>query len=327
MATPANATSVVDAQKRAPQEFKNAVDFLRAKAGPKVRLGILNGKRVEYFKGKTAIRTLLSPHYQKLKKVPPVKDEDEAKALMVKLLPLYVFFSLFPSFFLFPAYCETKSAFFLRTDRPVPETPIPSGQPKPLRLSPQQSFDPLAYYTWFYDGSPLYTYLGGLAMVLIMLAGVMFPLWPVKLRIGVWYLSVGVLGLIGAFLGLAVVRLVFWCVTVLTMKRAIWIFPNLFEDVGFVDSFIPGWDYDEPKKKKKSGTHAKGHTHTKKHKSGSGSASGKAKHGQGQGHGGVEVSSPAPSSALPTTAEGEARAEGGSEGVRKRVTVEDADEE
>lgn len=74
-------------------------------------------------------------------------------------------------------------------------------------------------------------------MVLIMLAGVMFPLWPVKLRIGVWYLSVGVLGLVGAFLGLAVVRLVFWCVTVLTMKRAIWIFPNLFEDVGFV-SFV-----------------------------------------------------------------------------------------
>lgn len=38
--------------------------------------------------GKTAIRTLLSPQYQKLKKVPAIKDEDEAKALMVKLLPL-----------------------------------------------------------------------------------------------------------------------------------------------------------------------------------------------------------------------------------------------
>lgn len=38
--------------------------------------------------GKTAIRTLLPPQYQKLKKVPAIKDEDEAKALMVKLLPL-----------------------------------------------------------------------------------------------------------------------------------------------------------------------------------------------------------------------------------------------
>ena len=71
-------------------------------------------------------------------------------------------------------------------------------------------------------------------MVIVMLAGVMFPLWPVKLRLGVWYLSVGMLFLIGAFIGLAVVRLILWCGTVVTMKRAIWIYPNLFEDVGFV---------------------------------------------------------------------------------------------
>jgi hypothetical protein len=37
--------------------------------------------------GKTAIRTLLGPAYQKLKKVPTLKDEDEAKALMAKMLP------------------------------------------------------------------------------------------------------------------------------------------------------------------------------------------------------------------------------------------------
>lgn len=37
--------------------------------------------------GKTAIRTLLGPAYQKLKKVPTLKDEDEAKALMARMLP------------------------------------------------------------------------------------------------------------------------------------------------------------------------------------------------------------------------------------------------
>jgi hypothetical protein len=142
-------------------------------------------------------------------------------------------------------------------------------------------------------------------MVIVMLAGVMFPLWPVKLKLGVWYLSIAVLVLIGAFIGLAIVRLILWCGTAVAMKRAIWIFPNLFEDVGFVslssmrsritmlvwddmypyivltstrirylsythlpfpiclwtiwppeltpqvDSFIPGWAYDEPPKKKK----------------------------------------------------------------------------
>lgn len=76
--------------------------------------------------------------------------------------------------------------------------------------------------------------LSGFGMILLMLAGVMFPLWPTSMRIGVWYLSIGMLGLIGAFFGLAIVRLILWCITVVTVKPGIWIFPNLFEDVGFV---------------------------------------------------------------------------------------------
>jgi len=96
-------------------------DFLRGKNGPKVRRGILNGKRVDYFKGesgqsdlkgsmrlpvlsgwgedalsvrscadcsgKTAIRTLLGPAYAKVKKAPKVTDEAEAKELLNKALP------------------------------------------------------------------------------------------------------------------------------------------------------------------------------------------------------------------------------------------------
>lgn len=137
-----------------------------------------------------------------------------------------------PSALLLVACTSDPSAFFLRTDRPAADTP--SGQPRTLLLSQSQAIDPLAYYAWFYDGSPLYTILGGIAMVAIMLAGVMFPLWPVKLRVGVWYLSIAVLVFIGAMIVLAIVRLIFWCITVLGTKRAIWIFPNLFEDVGFV---------------------------------------------------------------------------------------------
>lgn len=111
--------------------------------------------------------------------------------------------------------------------------------PKPLTLAPAQSFEADAYYTWFYDGSSLSTILGGVAMVVIMLAAVMFPLWPASLRLGVWYLSVGVLCLIGAFIVLAIVRLIGWGITSLLMKHGIWLFPNLFEDVGFVSSAWP----------------------------------------------------------------------------------------
>lgn len=163
--------------------------------------------------GKTAVRVLLGPQYQKLKKVPQVKDEAEAAALISSILP---------------------RAFFLRVDRPVMDPPAKSGTPKVLNLAPQQQFDPSVHYAWFYDGSPLWTIVGGIAMVAVMLAGVMFPLWPVKLRIGVWYLSVGALGLVGAFIVVAIIRLILWCITKLAMPKAIWIFPNLFEDVGFV---------------------------------------------------------------------------------------------
>lgn len=101
-------------------------------------------------------------------------------------------------------------------------------------MSPQQSFDSLAYYTWFVESSPLSTMLGAAALVLVILAGCLFPLWPPFMRLGVWYLSLGVMGLIGLFFGIAIVRLILWVITSLVMKRGIWWFPNLFEDVSVV---------------------------------------------------------------------------------------------
>lgn len=103
------------------------------------------------------------------------------------------------------------------------------GQTLNVVLSPQ-------YYAWFFEGSQLLLQLSGFGMILLMLAGVMFPLWPSSMRVGVWYLSIGLLGLIGAFFGLAIIRLIIWCITTVTMRPGIWIFPNLFEDVGFVSA-------------------------------------------------------------------------------------------
>ena len=74
-------------------------------------------------------------------------------------------------------------------------------------------------------------------MVALILAGVMFPLWPTSLRIGVWYLSMAMLGVIALFFGLAIFRLIFYVITIVIAKPGIWIFPNLFADVGFVSKF------------------------------------------------------------------------------------------
>jgi len=77
-------------------------------------------------------------------------------------------------------------------------------------------------------------------MVALMLAGVMFPLWPPIMRLGVWYLSIGMLGLIGLFFAIAVVRLIFYVITIIVASPGIWIFPKLFADVGFV-SVVSLW--------------------------------------------------------------------------------------
>lgn len=45
--------STSEQQQKAPQEIRNVVNFLRSsKAGLKNRVGVLNGKRVDYFKGR-----------------------------------------------------------------------------------------------------------------------------------------------------------------------------------------------------------------------------------------------------------------------------------
>jgi hypothetical protein len=99
-----------------------------------------------------------------------------------------------------------------------------------------QLFKPDEYYAWFYEGSQWTNYVGGVAMVAIILAGVMFPLWPPILRLGVWYLSLVFLGLIGLLLFISVIRLIFYIITILVASPGIWIFPRLFADVGFVRS-------------------------------------------------------------------------------------------
>jgi len=220
----------MEQQASAPPEVRNVVNFLRSgKAGIKVRTGVLNGKRIDYFKGKSALKALLSPAFAKVKKAPTITTEEEARNYLATLIPY---------------------AFFLRVDRGQPSGSS-SSSPKLLQINPMQMFQETDYYAWFYEGSQWTTYIGGIAMVAIMLAGVMFPLWPPIMRLGVWYLSMAVLGLIGLFFAIAIVRLIFYIITVIVASPGIWIFPKLFADVGFVESFIPLWEWDIPKKKSK----------------------------------------------------------------------------
>ena len=222
---------------KAPPDIKKVAQFLRGGgAGMKVRVGAMNGKRLDYFKGvsstfahshtrnnanfffllgKAAIKALLSPAFAKIKGVPKVTSESEADMVLRSV----------------NAY-----AFFLRVQRGAP-TGNSSSSPKALNIISEQMFSSEEYYAWFYEGSQWTTYAGGVLMVSIMLAGVMFPLWPPVMRLGVWYLSMAVLGLIGLFFVIAILRLIFYIITVIVASPGIWIFPQLFADVGFVRGF------------------------------------------------------------------------------------------
>ncbi|KAG8742196.1 Translocation protein S62 [Ceratobasidium sp. 414] len=215
-------------QQNIPKELLDVVNFLRSSSsGIKTRVGALGGKRHDYFKGKAAVKAILSPAYAKLKHAPKVTSDTEATQLLHTIIPY---------------------TYFLRVDRG--ESTGGSKSPKQIQINQMQMFSPDEYYVWLYEGSQLTTYVGGAIMVAIIFAGVLFPLWPSSMRLGVWYLSMGVLGLIGLFFVIAILRLIFYVITVMTASPGIWIFPQLFADVGFVDSFIPLWEWDLPKKKK-----------------------------------------------------------------------------
>jgi translocation protein SEC62 len=124
--------------------------------------------------------------------------------------------------------------------------------PRVLRPCAVQEMNESGYYLWVWEGSQLRTYLGAVGLVGAILTAVLFPLWPNFLKLGVWYLSVATLGLLGVFFGIAIVRLILFIITMVILPRGFWLFPNLFEDCGVIDSFKPLYGWDEPKQKKKA---------------------------------------------------------------------------
>ncbi len=73
----------------------------------------------------------------------------------------------------------------------------------------------------------------------------LFPLWPPMMRKGVHYLSIGAAGFLMLIFGLGLLKYaVFGLLFVLSGgKLRFWLFPNLTEDVGFLESFMPVYDY------------------------------------------------------------------------------------
>merc|ERR1712020_741913 len=100
-------------------------------------------------------------------------------------------------------------------------------------------------YVWLYDPVGWFYWAGGTAIVLGTIAICLFPLWPPMMRTGVHYLSMGAAGFLLAIMGIGVFKyLMFALLFALSAgKLSFWLFPNLTEDVGFLESFMPLYDY------------------------------------------------------------------------------------
>jgi translocation protein SEC62 len=114
-----------------------------------------------------------------------------------------------------------------------------------VKIEQHQEANDDNYYIWLYEGSQWKMKLYAVGALFMVVAIILFPLWPLVLRQGVWYVSMGMLGLIGLFFAMAIVRLILFIITMFTVSPGLWLYPNLFEDVGFFDSFRPLWAWHE----------------------------------------------------------------------------------
>jgi translocation protein SEC62 len=107
-----------------------------------------------------------------------------------------------------------------------------------------QTFEESGYYTWVYEGDKTMSHLMTAALVIGFLFCVCFPIWPMFLRIFVWYMSVSLLLFIFALIGSRGLLFLF----VWMLGYELWFLPNLFdESLGFVDSFKPVFSLEPTK--------------------------------------------------------------------------------
>ncbi|CAF0952482.1 unnamed protein product [Adineta steineri] len=110
------------------------------------------------------------------------------------------------------------------------------------------------FYVWIYSPTTIKQYIMGALLVIGCIGVCLFPLWPAEVRTGVYYLSMVLASLLGLLLSLAVFKYILFAgVWLLTLgKIRFWLLPNLTEDVGFFDSFVPLYILNAETKKKSS---------------------------------------------------------------------------
>jgi translocation protein SEC62 len=202
------------AQTEIPKDLLTIANFLLSSSSQlRLRQGVLSGNRAEFFKGKHAVNAMLRPTYPH-KSRPEVQDRATGEAIVAQMLEHQLIFR-------------------------VEKQPMM----KNLSVTQDQTFSNDYYYIWLYKGSQLPARLMGIGIMLVIFAGVLYPLWPPFMRQGAYYGSMGVMSFLGFVLALGVIRVIIYLLLILSIGRGGWLFPNLWADLGILESFIPVWAY------------------------------------------------------------------------------------
>jgi len=106
-----------------------------------------------------------------------------------------------------------------------------------LMAHPVQTFDPEGTYAWLIHASQRKLIFQSILLVIVGVVVCMIKVWPISVKIAIWWISlitlISMVGVIG-------LRLVLYSCLWVVGVRGVWLFPNLFDDDGsFFDAFLP----------------------------------------------------------------------------------------
>ncbi|KAL7562689.1 hypothetical protein ACA910_006376 [Epithemia clementina (nom. ined.)] len=195
---------------------KQLCNFLRSRQGPKLREAVCMGQRVYYIKGEKLVDFLHEPKKgTKWPKNMPRFENRQEVLLTCKNL--------------------CKDQFIVRADK------VGKGE---LELSTVRSFDEAGFFVWVYEGDKTKMYLMTGALIVCALLMALQPVWPMYIRVFVWYLAVTfLLFVFGLVITRALLFLFVWIV-----GYEFWFLPNLFDEtLGFYESFVPVFSFEPTK--------------------------------------------------------------------------------